>query len=400
VSSVTGLHRASLGWACFTDWDLGSYVYSIIFARKLGLISDSGPWQFDDRISKVLTFLENRPLSSDPSSGYPIPFWSYRFDVLNPFQACSTKFTDAADSGRLLAALYALNVTNSAYSSRVNAIHARTKQIYDSMATKLGKDYYGYLAAEGFAAFGANESAVFSAIDNYPDSGSFVSVYGQSLPSMRTLSEPFIHAILEGGTLYHVPSAKLLGFATRVYLAQYGRFNATDNLTAWSEGSSAYGYIYEWVIYTNPPNQSQTWKLVDANGSILDPNDGTYSLIPLAYTKVAFAYLAIYGENNYTLALVNATKNLANPVQGFSEETLEDGTIPNYPRIYNDKTNELVLAAASRALSSYQTTVTTVMTTTPDSESPVIVAALVLSASLGAALLASVRKHMRSPGRQ
>jgi hypothetical protein len=69
---------------------------------------------------------------------------------------------------------------------------------------------------------------------------------------------------------------------------------------------------------------------------------------------VAFAYLAIYGENNYTLALVNATKNLANPVQGFSDVTLENGTVPIPPTgawySYTDKTNELVLAACYYAL--------------------------------------------------
>jgi hypothetical protein len=356
VIASTGLHKANLGWSCFTDWDLGTYIYSIILARKLNLISDSSvldSWQFGDRINKVLTFLEKRPLGS--SSGLAIPYWAYKSDAMNPFQACSTAFTDPADSGRLLTALYALEIftgPTSTYSLRVNAIYALTKDSYNSMATKLGSDYYGYMAAEGFAApFGANggtdESAVFSVIDNYPATGSFVPVYGQSLPTMRTLSEPFIHAILEP-SLVHELSPRFLDFADRTYRAQYGRFSGTGKLTAWSEGGSAYGFIYEWIVYTpnpNSPDQPQTWVIQASTGSILDQSTHP----PLAYAKVAFAYLAIYGENAYTLALVNAAKSLANPSQGFSDANLEDGTIPNYG--YSDKTNELVLAAASYALS-------------------------------------------------
>ena len=208
VNPTTGLHRANLAWGCFSDWDLGSYIYATIYARKLNLISDgsgSGDWQFNDRISKILNFLQNRPLAS---GNYP--YHQYTWDGSNG-QICPgfSSATDSADAGRLLAALYALKNFRSSYTGTVDAIYARSESAYDAMAPSGASSYYDYLKAEGFAAWGYSVS--FNGIDSY--SGGFTSIYGQSIPSISTLTsvgtvtEPIIHVLLEADTLVHQPSS-------------------------------------------------------------------------------------------------------------------------------------------------------------------------------------------------
>ena len=66
VNSATGLQRANLAWPCSTDWDFGGYIYAVIFARRLDLISDgsgSRDWQFNDRVNRLLDWLQTRPLN-------------------------------------------------------------------------------------------------------------------------------------------------------------------------------------------------------------------------------------------------------------------------------------------------------------------------------------------------
>ena len=352
VNPTTGLHQANLAWPCFTGWDVAAYIFSIIYARKLGLITDNGGWQFNDRIQKVLTFLENRPLLP----GTTTPFWAYRSDAINPYQSCpgfDSNPTDAADSGLLLGALDALRTFDSAYSTQVNTIFTLSKLTYAQFASVCnGPSYYGYLYCEGYRAFGYN-APVFSDVDNY--AGGYVPVYGQSLPEIKTLSEPLVLEILT-----EHPSATFLDFANRAYLAQMGRWNGGSGpLTAWSEGAYAPSpnYIYEWILVKNQTTGTwQTWILADAGASTI------YNVQPIAYTKVAFSYLAIYGENSYTLALVNAAKQLASS-QGFGEGTFENGASAiglwgsNTGGFYSDKTNEIILAAAAHVVSSTSTSV-------------------------------------------
>ena len=64
VDSTTGLHSAGLGYPYFTDWDLGVYIQAIIDANQLGILSSSGIWGADSRISLIMNFLQTRQLSS------------------------------------------------------------------------------------------------------------------------------------------------------------------------------------------------------------------------------------------------------------------------------------------------------------------------------------------------
>jgi hypothetical protein len=371
VNSNTGLHRANLGWNCFADWDLGTYIYATIYARKLGLITDgsgSGDWQFKDRINKILNFLTTRPLGSGTW-----PYQQYTWDTKQPcWGAASTGPTGVADSGRLLAALYALKNYDSTYTTQVGNIVARSKSAYDTMgAWSLSGDYYGYLAAEGFAAWGYSETTNLNKIDAY--SGSYIqTAYGENLPKIGNVAEPVNHLLLENATLFHKSSPTLVDFAGRVMSEQEGRNVSQGLLTAWSEGGYAPdpGYIYEVIV----DNDGSTWVLKNCSTPPSNPNpvcdQSTHP--PLAYAKVAFAYLALYGENAYTLALVNAGKNLATASYGFGEGTYENGqsAYSHWGNLgfYSDKTNEFILAAANRALPT-ATTMTQLTSTVPTANS-------------------------------
>ena len=197
VNSVTGLERSTLSFPCATDWSVGGYIYSVILARKMNLIGDNGPWQFNDRISKVLNFLSTRTLSSD---GYT-PFWAYNWDGA----VCLTtgQLTTGTDSGRYLSALNVLRTFSPSYASQINSIFQRSKTAYDKFAaTNFGGTsylYYAYLVAQGYAAFGYDESTIFNGLNSY--SGPFFSsskTYGQSLPEINTDPEPLNLEILEG----------------------------------------------------------------------------------------------------------------------------------------------------------------------------------------------------------
>jgi hypothetical protein len=344
-----------------------------MFARKLNLISDGsgrGDWQFADRINRLLAFLQRRPLSG------LMPYWGYDWSTGAPCSDTGSKLTDSADQGRLLGALHALAAFRPSYSSTVASIFARSHSAYDASSTQLGKDYYSYFIAEGYEAFGYNESVVFNSMNSY-ESGPFYSVYGQQLPVLDTLAEPFNLEILEGAMIGYAPSPAFLDFANRDYLAQMGRWSATGHLTAWSEGVYVPGidYIDEWVLetFTSPP---ETWVLRDERGTVY--TQPQYS--PFAYTKVAFSFLAIYGENAYTDALVNAISPLASS-NGFGEATFENGTSvvslwgSHTGGFYADKTNEQVLAAAayaiSNAIESTMSTPTSPSISTPRTSTPI-----------------------------
>jgi hypothetical protein len=351
VNPTTGLHTSNLGTACFTDWDLAGYILAIIYAEKLGLITLSGTWQFNDRIQKVLNFLLNRPLFPGTTS----PYHYYSSDAINPYQPCTLVPNGIAvnvDGGRLLASLSILETfSGNTYTSEVNDIFQRSKSTYDGYVAAgdcSGADYYAYLMAEGLRAFGYT-CATFSAIDNY--AGPYIPVNGQSLPELNTIPEPLNLEILT-----EHPSARFLDFANRVYLAQEARWNGgNEPLTAWSEGgystlTAGPFYIYEWLIVQLSPGNWQTWTIATSNtaGSVIN-------IPPIAFTKVAFSYLAIYGENSYTDALVNAAKTVASST-GFGEGTFENGqsAISSYsypPSFYTDKTQEQVLEAAAYAIS-------------------------------------------------
>jgi Protein of unknown function (DUF3131) len=363
VNSNTGLHMANLEFPCFTDWDLASYIMSIIYAYRLGLIVTNGAWSFNDRIQKVLTFLVNRPLMS----GTPYDFYSDSKSNGQYVQCPSTTQnvpTSAADTGRLLGALSILEIIAPSYDSTIGTILGRSISTYDEFASTCctGADYYQYLVGEGFQAFnyaGCSPCSVFSAVNSY--SGPYYPTFdGQSLPEIISNAEPLNLEILLGQP--HSTSTQFLDFANRVYSVQDYNYTHTGLLTAWTEGdypphNYPTAYIYEWVLVLLN-GVWQTWQLTGPGfaqeGSPGGPPVGSPVL---AFTKTAFSYLAIYGDNAYTDALVNAANQLATS-KGFGEATLQNGQSAlslwsqtgDSNAFYSDKTQEQVLLGAVYAL--------------------------------------------------
>jgi len=335
VNANTGISQAKLDWPYATDWDLGGYIVATIHARRLGLVGYGGPWGFSDRINRVLQFLENRQLGTYGSvSGWP--YWAYSSVDRSPLV---TGFTNWSDHGRLLYALDMLRKYDPSTDARVSGIIQRSKAASDVMAGQVPINYYGYVVAQGYAAFGYDESAVISGFENW--GGGYVDVEGISLPAVETTSEPILHGILElelGGRFFEL--------ATSVFGAQRARWVRTGGLTAWSEGlyNPSPTYIYEWVVDSEVPHRP--WVIRSA------ADWSELSILPLMYVKVAFGFMAIFGEDSYTSGLVAAASSLIHSSYGFGEATFENGQSAitlwgsETRGFYTDKTNQLIIAAA------------------------------------------------------
>lgn len=149
VNAGTGLHGAGLYWPYFTDWDLGLYIQAIIDAEKLGILSKTGTWGADARFDKLLTFLENRELTS---SGLPYVWYDSATGKRN-----GDGQGNPCDSGKLLVALQNLRVYRPELANRINnVVYNRTnyelwKQEVEGLVSST--NIYDYYVARGFAGF-------------------------------------------------------------------------------------------------------------------------------------------------------------------------------------------------------------------------------------------------------
>ena len=353
---------------------MASYIMSIIYAYKLGLITASGTctdsqtstWGFNCRIQRVLDFLMQRQLIGLQTNGTPYDFYSNSQSGGQYVQCPSTTQnvpTSASDTGRLLGALSILESVTSSYDSDVNTILARSHSAYDNFAATCcnGADYYAYLMGEGYSAFnypGCNPCSVFAAVNGY--SGPTYHFNGQNLPEINTLAEPLSLEILQGQP--HSTNTQFLNFAKMAYLVQNYGYIQSGNFEAWTEGSYPphnypTAYIYEWVL-VRLSNAWHTWQLTGPGYAQEGTSGGPPAGSPvLAFTKTAFSYLAIYGENPYTNAQVNAVSKLATS-RGFGEATLQNGQSAlslwhltgDDNAFYSDKTQEQVLGSAYFAI--------------------------------------------------
>lgn len=336
VNPSTGLHYATSGWHRFTDWDLGVYIQAVIDAEKLGILARDDTWGANYRLEKVLSFLESRQLSADG-----LPYAQYSADSGSVPGDIGGGTSTPSDSGKLLLALDDLRAYRPDLTTRINSLVGRHNfQKFADGKYFSDSDIYPWYVAQGYSAFGYSTPQL-GAVESLGN-GSFVDVYGLSLPKAWVTSEPLVSAILENrsGGLYRT-------YADRVFTAQQRRYEATGKLTAFSEGSylAPQYYVYEWIVTT----YGETW-VVYANGKI--------DTVPLAYSKIAFAFHAIY-DNQYTSVLVNELSPI-HSTQGFYEGRTEEGA---RLEILSDKTNGMILAAA-RYRRSFPTTTTSTSTTT------------------------------------
>jgi len=338
VDPDTGLpYSGSSECRVFTDWDLGSYIQAIINAQKIGLINTNGIWGSFDRFSKVLTFLENRPLNE---YGYPFQFYDATTGNEYFLPNASISIFDIADTGKLFVALNNLRTFNNAFTPRINSIVLNGRSNYTALVASISKDVnsksiYAYYFYSGFASFwpqqlGALPSTVLSNILNSQN----ITTYGVSLPNAHICNEPLLSSFFE---LDNGDSLRLMGLVTQVYRACEAYYSATYEFMAPSEGSNGTAWVYEWVVAPN----GEPWLTTDVYGNICE------NMHSVVYNKVAFSFLALYNTSFARSMVVWLEDALPDPINGYY-----DG-LDNYGHTYlslSNIANTLILDAALYAL--------------------------------------------------
>jgi hypothetical protein len=315
VSPSTGLIYASPYWHEFTDWDLAGYMQAVLAAQKMGLISTSGPWGADYRISLVLNFLDNRTLN-------PNGLWYQFYD-----SDTGTVSTDGiagaggtADAGPMLIALYDVMQTHPEFTNQVKEAVSRVNYAYLA-AQGFGTDQYSYYAKLGFQLWGFDTGGPMN-VQQYPN-------------GTMEVAEPVLLAIME-----HVSDSFFNKAGRQLYEAQYAAYNRTGDLFALSEGQyppyldSSTPYVYESIeVPSGNSYQVVTWQGQQVNSS------------PENFVKIAFAFLAIY-KSSYGLLLVNNLGKLSTS-DGYEEGVLSQ-TGQLFP-VVSDNTNIMIMVACAYA---------------------------------------------------
>ncbi len=241
VDPNTGLPGSSPGYPYFTDWDLGVYVQAVLDAQAIDLIGTGGTWGANDRLEKVVTFLENRELNA--TTHYP--FWFYRGDGTNYKDESdkATTIVNTADTGRLLVALnntrtygakndptlvtrintviYNVNGNRSDYAALVPGI---------KMESTYSTNIYTYYLAAGFAGFWPKElaDAQTSILNNIMNSGTVTTPENETLPKSRLTGDPLFGAIFD---LNNNPP-QLTTIAKQMYLAHEAYTKSTGDVSS------------------------------------------------------------------------------------------------------------------------------------------------------------------------
>ena len=344
VDPNTGLpYSSSFNYGLFTDWDLGSYIQAIINAQKIGLIDVNGTWGSFDRINKVLTFLENRPLNP---YGYPFQFYDAKTgnDYHPPLHATPhdpNEIFNIVDTGRLFVALNNLRTLNNAFEPRINNIVLNGRSNYTALLANILNDVnsrstYAYYTYSGFASFWPQQldgvpSIILSNILNSKN----ITSYNVSLPTAHICNEPLLSSFFE---LDNGDSPRLMGLVNQVYLACEAYFKATGEFIAPSEGYNGTAWVYEWVVAPN----GDPWRVTDFWGNYSE------NARPVVRYKVAFSFLALFNTSFARSMVIWLEDALPPPIPyGY-----HDG-VDNYGRTYlrlSSIANTLILDAALYAL--------------------------------------------------
>lgn len=330
--SEIGIPKASLDNPYVTDWDIGVYIQAIIDVQRIGILPQNGTWGAEDRIDKILTFIETRELNPEN-----LPYWWYTSDT---GAAEGGKF-DITDSGRLLFALSNLKTYDPSLTDRIDSM-VKVRMDYSSELNTVAEmsannDVYSYIIASGFAAFWPNLSYVPNAILNNLISSPQVETYGVQLPIALILCDPVLTVVLD----LEQPDQRMVDLSQQVYLAHEARYNATNQFVAFGEGMSSYGnFIYGWVA----ADDGRTWVVHDTSG-----ND--FPLVTsVVFSKVAFGFLSLY-DTSFTQSMVAYIESKSpEPVYGYCDGI--DNSDPISSRLISEfttNTNGLIISAARYA---------------------------------------------------
>lgn len=324
VVAETGLAGADIGYPYFTDWDAGFYLQAVMDAEKIGVINRTGAWGADERIDKILIFLENRPLMPD---GLPYLWYSAQ-----NYQNLGVESTVASDTGKLLVALSNLKAYNSSLSERINnIIYNRTnfEPRKKSVDVLLGEtqsgirrpNIYDYYVTLGFAAFWPERfaSKAKGTLD-FIVALNKTEYNGIVLPKAKITSDPLLMCIFE----FEQNDERLLDLSRQVYLAHEARYNSTGRYVAFSEGSTGLSEVpcaYEWVVM--PDGRMWVIEIISQDDSI----NQEVTMAPVIFLKPAVGYLAAY-NTPFTRDMVDyLVSQLPYPASGYNQGVDENGRI-------------------------------------------------------------------------
>ena len=338
VDPDTGLpYTNNLHCTYFTDWDLGSYIQAIIDAQEIGLIMYDGAWGSVDRIDKVLTFLENRPLNQ---YGYPFQFYEAKTGLEYHSTLYDDEIFGISDTGRLFVALNNLRTLNDAFAPRVNNIVLNGRSNYTALVPNIlnyvnSRSTYAYYTSSGFASFWPQqlEAVPSTILSNILNSENLTS-YGVSLPTAQICCEPLLSSLFE---LDNGDSLRLMGLVNQVYLACKAYYDATGKYIAPSEGYNGTTWVYEWVVAPN----GEPWRVTDFWFHPLE------NARPVVRYKVAFSFLALFNTTFARNMVVWLEDALYEPMNGYPDGVDSQGV--RYERL-SSIANTLILDAARYAL--------------------------------------------------
>ncbi|GAB4185069.1 MAG: hypothetical protein Fur006_23090 [Coleofasciculaceae cyanobacterium] len=354
--SNTGLvnDRSDMNGA--TLWGLGDYLAALNAARALDIIS---PEEFSDRTRHLLGALKQLPLFAGqlPHRGYdtqslqPVDYGG------NPSTQGSRNPTaegtgwSALDLGRVLAALYTLKNYHPEYTKAVDEIVlewsysqvVRDGLIFSGRVTKdengrlltqvKPETRFGYeeYAARAFQLWGFNveRSAVGGEYQT-------TSVEGVQVPTGRgekekaqdsyIVSNPFLPYGLEFGF-----DPQMRQLVQPILQAQESRYRRTGTYTS---AATTLSNKPPYVINNTITGKGEAWATLTDGGKTV-PDARTVS------TAAAFAFHALFPENDYSRKLFEATTDLFNPQQGYYEGFAEKTGKPE--TALSSSTNSLIL---------------------------------------------------------
>lgn len=323
----TGLVRDRNDLDGATLWGLGDYLAALHAARSLDLISAQ---VFDQRVRLLLGALSRLDLA-----GGELPNRGYDVRSLQPVDYGGNPIPEgtgwsALDIGRMLAALYTLKSSYPQYTAAVDQIAldwSYLRVVRDGRLlsgnvteddngrsltrvtpeTRLGYEEY---AARSFQLWGfrVDRAAVG---DDYQNTN----VEGFDVPTQRagtetntaqyTVSTPFVRYGLEFGF-----DPQMRSLIQPILQAEAERHRRTGTFAA--SGTIQITQA-PYVVQNTVVGQGQAWATLTSDGAATSPNSRMVS------TATAFAYYALFPDNEYARQLWEATTDLYNPVLGYYE---------------------------------------------------------------------------------
>ena len=324
----TGLVSDRRDMKAATLWGLGDYLAALQAARSLDIIS---PQEFDQRTRHLLGALAKLPLFAGelPQRGYdirtlqPIDYGGNPVSEGNGFSGL--------DLGRLLATLYNLKSYYPEYTKAIDDIvldWSYLRVVRDGMLssatvekddqgrlltrvnpeTRLGYEEY---AARGFQLWGfdVERAAVGGEYQTASVDGMAVPIQRQR-PNLKTdenqytVSNPFLLYSLEFGL-----DPQMRSLVEPMFRAEAERYRRTGKFSA-----SATTLIDQkpYIVHNTIIGSGKAWATLGNDGQSV-PDARVVS------TATAFAYYALFPDNEYARELWQATIDLYNPSRGYYE---------------------------------------------------------------------------------